>query len=143
LCSPQASPHMVRVPTHLTVSHLCLLLIVLFVIQANVERLAYSSIYIFKLPSSSVRHNFIDWVLNMGGSGEGDGSGTSNDAVSWSSYAMWYICVIKRWLCMYYCEDYMDCCDIYVWNCMWCICDLYKPYFGGSSSGEAAKIGVI
>jgi hypothetical protein len=67
------------------VSHLCLLSIVLFIIRANVERLAYSSIYVFKRPSSSVECDFIDRVLNMGGSGEGGSGGTGNDAVPWSS----------------------------------------------------------
>jgi hypothetical protein len=62
------------------VSHLCLLSIVPFVIRANVERLAYSSIYVFKCPSSSARCDFIDGVLNMGGSSEGEGGGTGNDA---------------------------------------------------------------
>jgi hypothetical protein len=37
-----------------------ILSIVPFVIQANVERLAYSSIYVFKHPSSSVGHEFVD-----------------------------------------------------------------------------------
>jgi hypothetical protein len=64
-----------------TVSHLCILSIVPFIIRANVERLAYSSIYIFKCPSS-VGHDFIDGVLNMGGSGKGEGGGTGNDAAS-------------------------------------------------------------
>jgi hypothetical protein len=63
-----------------TVSHLCILSIVPFVIRANVERLAYSSIYIFKCPSSSTGRDFVDGVLNIGGSGEGEGGGTGNDA---------------------------------------------------------------
>jgi hypothetical protein len=63
----------------LTVIYLCLLSIVLFVIRANVKRLAYSSIYIFKRPSSSVV-DFTDGVLYIGGSGKGEGSGTDNDA---------------------------------------------------------------
>jgi hypothetical protein len=83
---------------HLTLSHLCLILIVPFVIRANIERLAYSSIYVFNRPSSSVGRDFVDSVLNMGGSGEGDGGGTGNDAAPWSSCAMWYICVVKQWL---------------------------------------------
>jgi hypothetical protein len=64
-----------------TVIHLCLLSIVPFVIRANAERLAYSSIYVFKRPSLSAGCDFTDGVLNMGGSGEGEGSGTNNDAV--------------------------------------------------------------
>jgi hypothetical protein len=52
--------------------------IVPFVIQANVECLAYSSIYFFKHPSSSVGCEFINGVLNMGGFGEG--GATCNDA---------------------------------------------------------------
>jgi hypothetical protein len=57
-----------------------ILSIVTFVIQANVECLTYSSIYVFKRPSSSVGHEFIDGVLNMGGSSEGEGGGTGSDA---------------------------------------------------------------
>jgi hypothetical protein len=53
------------------VSHLCPLSIVPFIIQANVECFAYSSIYVFKRPSLSIRRNFVDGVLNMGGSSEG------------------------------------------------------------------------
>jgi hypothetical protein len=68
---PSSSPPMV--------SHLWLLSIVPFIIRANVERLAYSSIYVFKHPSSSARRDFIDGVLNMGGSGEGEGGDTGND----------------------------------------------------------------
>jgi hypothetical protein len=64
-----------------TVSHLCLLSIVPFVIRANIERLAYSSIYVFKRPSSSAGRDFVDRFLNLGGSGEGEGEGggTSNN----------------------------------------------------------------
>jgi hypothetical protein len=36
------------------------------------EHLTYSSIYVFKRPSLSAGRNFVDGVLNMGGSGEGD-----------------------------------------------------------------------
>jgi hypothetical protein len=54
--------------------------IVPFVIRANVECLAYSSIYVFKRPSSSVKCGFVNGVLNIGGSGEGEGGGTNNDA---------------------------------------------------------------
>jgi hypothetical protein len=57
-----------------------ILSIVPFVIQANVERLAYSSIYVFKCPSSLAGREFVDGVLNMGGSGEGEGGGIGNDA---------------------------------------------------------------
>jgi hypothetical protein len=66
---PSTSPPMV--------SHLCLLSVVTFIIQANVERLACSSIYVFKHPSSSAGRDFAITVLNMGGSDEG--SGTNND----------------------------------------------------------------
>jgi hypothetical protein len=62
-----------------TVSHLCLLLIVTSIILANVKRLAYSSIYVFNHPSLSAGRDFVDGVLNLGGSGEG--GGTVNDAV--------------------------------------------------------------
>jgi hypothetical protein len=65
-----------------TVSHLCILSIVPFVIQENVERLVYSSIYVFNRHSSSPGHDFINGVLNMGGSDEDDDGGTSNDAAS-------------------------------------------------------------
>jgi hypothetical protein len=58
-----------------TTSHSCILSIVLFIIRANVERLIYSSISVFKRPSASAEREFIDGVLNMGGSGEGEGGG--------------------------------------------------------------------
>jgi hypothetical protein len=35
--------------------------------------------FVFKRPSSLAGHDFIDAVLNVGGSDEGDSSGTSND----------------------------------------------------------------
>jgi hypothetical protein len=121
--------------------HLCLLLIVPFVIWANIERLAYSSIYVLKRHSSSVKHDFVDGVLNIGGSGEGEDGGTDNDVTPWSS-CMWCICIIKRWLCIIVwrlyelsliyillCEYYMHC---YIILC--CIIS-----FGGSPSGEAGK----
>jgi hypothetical protein len=57
-----------------------ILSIVTFIIQANVECLAYSSIYVFKCPSSSAGREFVDGVLNMGGSSEGEGGGTGSDA---------------------------------------------------------------
>jgi hypothetical protein len=63
-----------------TVGHSCLLSIIPFVIRANVECLAYSSIYIFKHPSSSAGRDFINGVLNMGGSDECEDGGTGNDA---------------------------------------------------------------
>jgi hypothetical protein len=65
----------------LTIIHLCLLSIVPFVIRANVEQLTYSSIYVFKHPSSSVGRDFIDGVLNMAGFSEADGGGTGNDVM--------------------------------------------------------------
>jgi hypothetical protein len=37
--------------------------------------------FVFKRPSSSVERDFTDAVLNVGGSDEGDGGGTDNDAV--------------------------------------------------------------
>jgi hypothetical protein len=58
-------------------TYLCLS-IVTFVIRAIVERLANSSIYVFKRPSSSTRRDFANAVLNVEGSSEGDGGG--NDA---------------------------------------------------------------
>jgi hypothetical protein len=94
----------------LTVSHLCLLSIVQFIIWANVERLVYSSIYVFKRHSSA-GPDFINRVLNMGGSSEGKGSGTGNDAPSWSSCAICDVFVVKRWLCIV--VKTMNCrCDI-------------------------------
>jgi hypothetical protein len=59
-----------------------ILLIMLFVIQAHVERLPYLSIYVFKCHSSSIGRDFIDGVLNTEGSDEGEGGGTDNDAAS-------------------------------------------------------------
>jgi hypothetical protein len=56
-----------------------ILSIIPFIIRANVEHLAYLSIYVFKHPSSLAGCEFIDGVLNMGGSDEG--GGTDNDAV--------------------------------------------------------------
>jgi hypothetical protein len=58
-------------------------------IGANVERIAYSSIYVFKRPSLSVGRDFIVGILNMGGSGEGEGGGTGNNVA-----APWLSCVI-------------------------------------------------
>jgi hypothetical protein len=58
-----------------------ILSIVPFVIRANVECLAYSSIYVFKCPSST-GHEFVDGVLNIRGFDEGESGGTSNDASS-------------------------------------------------------------
>jgi hypothetical protein len=58
-----------------TVSHSLLLSIVPFIIRANVERLSYSSISIFKRPSSSAGRKFINRALNMGGFGKGEGGG--------------------------------------------------------------------
>jgi hypothetical protein len=58
-----------------------ILSIVPFVICANVECLAYSSIYVFKCHSLSTGHEFVDGVLNMGGSDEGEDGGTGNDTV--------------------------------------------------------------
>jgi hypothetical protein len=37
--------------------------------------------FVLKQPSSLVGRDFIDVVLNFGGSNEGDGKGTSNDVV--------------------------------------------------------------
>jgi hypothetical protein len=43
------------------------------------SNVAYSSIYVFKRHSPSVGRDFVDGFLNMGGSGEDEGGGTSND----------------------------------------------------------------
>jgi hypothetical protein len=64
------------------VSFSCLHSIVPFVIRANVECLAYSSIYVFKRPSSLAGRDFINGVLNMGASGEGEGSDTGSDTAA-------------------------------------------------------------
>jgi hypothetical protein len=53
--------------------------IVTFVIQANIERLANSSIFFFKEHSSSAERDFTDVVLNVGGSDEGDGGGNDDE----------------------------------------------------------------
>ncbi len=60
----------------------CILSIVTFVIRANVEWLTNLSIYVFKRPSSSAGHVFINLVLNMRGSDEGEGGGTGNNVMS-------------------------------------------------------------
>jgi hypothetical protein len=130
----------------LTVSHLCILLIIPFVIRANVERLAYLSIYAFKRSSSSVGRGFANTVLNMGGFGEGYGGDTGNDATPWSSCGMWCICVVKRWLCIVVwrlyelsliyvllCENYIYC----------CVNMLYMTCFEGSPSREVVKTCII
>jgi hypothetical protein len=46
------------------------------------RRTRYSSIYVFKRPSSTTGRHLIDGVLNMGGSDEGEGGGTGNNAAS-------------------------------------------------------------
>jgi hypothetical protein len=56
-----------------------ILSIVPFVIQAHVECLPYLPIYVFKCPFSLVGCDFVDGVLNMGGSSEGDDSRMSPD----------------------------------------------------------------
>jgi hypothetical protein len=118
-----------------TVSHLCLLSIVPFVIWANVECLAYLSIYAFKRSSSLAGDDFTDRVLNMGGSGEGAGGGTCNDAAPWSSCMS---CCLLVWrLCGFLCEHYVLLCEDYgfsliclvVWYMYCCM-----PYFGGSQN---------
>jgi hypothetical protein len=91
------------------VSHLCVLSIVPFVIRANIERLAYLSIYVFKHPSSSVGRDYINGVLNMEWSGEG--GGTSNDAAPWSSCMS--CCVLVWRLCKFLCEDNVLLCEDY------------------------------
>jgi hypothetical protein len=37
--------------------------------------------FVFKRPSLLAGHEFVDAVLNVGGSSEGNGGGTGNDAV--------------------------------------------------------------
>jgi hypothetical protein len=102
--------------------------------------------FVFKWPSSSVGHDFIDAVLNVVGSGEGDDGGIGNAEVSWwvMLYVM-YLC--HKMKTMYYCEDYMDChwfiCLELELLLFCCLNLLYVPYFGGSPSGEAAKTWII
>jgi hypothetical protein len=72
-----------------------ILSIVPLVIRANVECLTYLIIYVFKRPSSSTGGEFIDRVLNMGGSSDGKGGGTDNDMAPLSS-CMSCTCVVKR-----------------------------------------------
>jgi hypothetical protein len=107
---PSSSPPMV--------SRLCLLSIVPFVIRANIECLAYSSIYVFKRPSSSARCEFVNGVLNMGGSseGEGKGGGTGNNVAPWSSCMS--CCVLVWRLCRFLCEDYADFCVKTMYCCV-------------------------
>jgi hypothetical protein len=137
-----------------TVSYLCLLSIVPLVIRANVKCLAYSSIYVFKCLSSSAGRDFIDGVLNMGGSGEGEGErgGTSNDTTFWSSCMS--CCALVWRLCGFLCEDYVLLCEdygfslIYVLLCqnyMYCCINLLYDLFwrppiqGGSRNRDYIK----
>jgi hypothetical protein len=129
----------------LTVRYLCLLWIVTFVIRGNVEHLANSSNYVFKQPSSSTGRDFIDAVLNMGGSDEGDGGGTSNETAPWSSCDMWCIHDVK-WLCIVLntmnCHWFMY---LETWIAMYCchssICDMFLrlPIRGGSQNRDYIK----
>jgi hypothetical protein len=110
------------------VSHLCLLSIVPFVAWENVECLAYSFIYIFKRPSSSAGLDFIDRVLNLGGSGEGEGGGTSNDAAPWLSCMS--CCVLVWILCRFLCEDYVLLCEDYGFSLIYALlCQTYMYYY--------------
>jgi hypothetical protein len=139
------------------VSHLCLLSIVPFIIRANVERLTYSSIYVFKHPSSSVRRKFIDEVLNLGGSCDCEGGG--NDPMApWSSCATYVMYLHLKMMIMYYCEHY-ELSLLYIYVCVsvcmyiyWtsiiivllfacCICDLFwrLPIRGGSQNRDYIK----
>jgi hypothetical protein len=103
-----------------TVIHLCLLSIVWFVIRANIERLAYSSIYVFKRLSSSAGCHFAGGVLNMGGSGEDEGGGTGNDAAPWLScmpccVLVWKLCGFLLIYVLLY-QNYMDCCILLLYD---------------------------
>jgi hypothetical protein len=90
----------------LMISHSCLLSIVPFVIRANVERLAYSSIYVFKRPSLSAGHDFIDGVLNKRRFGKGKGGGTDNDAALLWSVVLYVMYLCRKMTIMYCCEVY-------------------------------------
>jgi hypothetical protein len=94
-----------------TVSHSCLLSIVPFTIWTNVECLTYSSISIFKCPSSSVGHEFMDGALNMGGPVRVRVVATTLWRRDRVVLHMWCICVVKWHLCIV--VNTMDyCCDI-------------------------------
>jgi hypothetical protein len=128
---------------HWPSSPLTVLSIVPLIIRANVEWLTYSSIYVFKRPSSSTGRDFAGTILNMGGSDEGDGGGTGNDATLWSSCAMWCICVVKWW-CIIVRRIYgLSLWFIYLKLELLLFCYLYVPCFEGSPSREAAKTWVI
>jgi hypothetical protein len=80
--------------------------------MSKYQTFAYSSIYVFKCPSLSAERDFVDGVLNMGGSDEGEGGGTGNDAAPWSSYMS--CCVLVWRLCKFLCEDYVLLCEDYI-----------------------------
>jgi hypothetical protein len=59
-----------------------ILSIVPFIIQAKMSNISLTCPFVFKCPSSSAGREFVNEVLNMKGSGEGEGGGTGNDAMS-------------------------------------------------------------
>jgi hypothetical protein len=44
------------------------------------SNISFTHPFVFKHPSSLAGRDFVDGVLNVGGSGEGEDSGTGNDA---------------------------------------------------------------
>jgi hypothetical protein len=46
------------------------------------QRRFNSSIYVLQRPSSTVGCDFVNAVLNVGGSGDGDGGGNNNDVMT-------------------------------------------------------------
>jgi hypothetical protein len=88
---------------------------------------------------ASPGHDFIDGVLNMGGSGEGGGTG--NDMAPWSScmcciyVTKWQLCIVvwrQYGLSLIYvllCEDYMYCCIKLLYDLFWRL-----PMLGGSQN---------
>jgi hypothetical protein len=132
-----------------TLRHLCLLSIVPFVIRANVEYLAYSSIYVFKCLSSSTGRDFVDGVLNMGGSDEDEGGGSGYDAAPWSSCMsynrpcvktmwifVWRLCIVVWRL-----RTFVDLCLI-MWYIYCCIIFYCMPVFLAPHPGRQPKQGL-
>jgi hypothetical protein len=116
--------------------------IVTFVIWANVEWLANSFIYVFKWTSSLAECNFIDAVLNVGGSGEGEGGGTDNDAAPWrlvyccDDYVLfWWVCIAGLLWWIWIVVAYVETCTSVCW--------IYSvTYFGGSHPEIQPKQGL-
>jgi hypothetical protein len=115
------------------------LLILIFVIWALVERLSNSSIDFLQRPSSSARRDFADVILNVGGSGEGDGGGNDIDAAPWwlGFIVLWYMTKYCVMMTMYYHDDYGL--SWTVSKLILSLLNIFVTYFGGSSSGRQPK----